>query len=91
MEIYQMPILSDNYSHLIIDRENGVVAAIDPAEPTRLLPWLKENNLTLSHILCTHHHWDHAGGNEACWSIFRIWTCMREKWMPTRCMGSQRL
>ena len=38
-------------------------AAVDPVEPTTVLAEVKRQGLTLSCVLTTHHHWDHAGGN----------------------------
>lgn len=35
MKVVQVPVLSDNYSYLLIDEENRVCAAIDPAEPKK--------------------------------------------------------
>ncbi len=64
MDIRQVAILQDNYSHLLVDREAGCVAAVDPAEPEVVLAAIDGLGLPLTHILCTHHHWDHAGGNE---------------------------
>jgi hydroxyacylglutathione hydrolase len=44
--------------------KNGVTAAVDPAEPGKVLQAAKNEGLTVSQVLTTHHHWDHAGGNE---------------------------
>lgn len=63
LEIYQFPCLSDNYGFLIHDANNGLTACIDTPEVTAIENALAVNNWTLTHILNTHHHWDHAGGN----------------------------
>ena len=63
MRIVQIPILSDNYCHLVVDDATGRAAVIDPAEPSRVIPVIEKSGAKLTHILCTHHHWDHAGGN----------------------------
>lgn len=63
MRVRQIPILRDNYCHLVIDDVAGVAAAIDPAEPAPVLSALQEEGVRLTHVLCTHHHWDHTGGN----------------------------
>lgn len=34
-------------------------------EPDTVLKAVKDENVTLSCVLTTHHHWDHAGGNES--------------------------
>jgi glyoxylase-like metal-dependent hydrolase (beta-lactamase superfamily II) len=40
--------------------------AVDPGgDPAPVLAYLKENNLTLTHILNTHLHFDHTYGNSA--------------------------
>ncbi len=64
LHIQQIPVLSDNYVYLVRDEESGACAAVDPAEAEPVLAALREKGLTLSHILNTHHHGDHVGGNE---------------------------
>lgn len=64
VKVLTVPILSDNYSYLIIDTINEVAAAVDPAEPDTVLRAAKEQGVDITTILTTHHHWDHAGGNE---------------------------
>ncbi|BCS88200.1 MBL fold metallo-hydrolase [Pseudodesulfovibrio sediminis] len=40
--------------------------AVDPGgDPAAVLDYLKENGLTLTHILITHMHFDHTAGNKA--------------------------
>ena len=63
MKILTVPILSDNYSYLIIDKENKFCSAIDPASPEEIIPLIEEKNLNLKNILNTHHHSDHTAGN----------------------------
>jgi len=63
IEIEQFACLSDNYGYLIHDRETGHTAAIDTPEVEPILAALKNRNWQLTHILNTHHHYDHAGGN----------------------------
>jgi len=64
LEIVQIPCLSDNYGYLIHDPDAGVTAAIDTPEVGPIKAALKAHGWTLTHILNTHHHYDHAGGNE---------------------------
>ncbi len=64
LHIQQIPVLSDNYVYLLRDEESGACAAVDPAEAEPVLAALRDGGLTLSHILNTHHHGDHVGGNE---------------------------
>lgn len=73
LEVHQFPCLSDNYGYLIHDSEHGVTAAIDTPEAVPINRALEEKGWTLTHILNTHHHFDHAGGNLA----------LKEKWNCT--------
>ena len=59
----QFPCLSDNYGYLIHDPATGTTAAIDTPDASAYLAALKRRGWTLSYILNTHHHHDHAGGN----------------------------
>lgn len=63
MEVVTVPVLSDNYSYLLIDAERHVAAAIDPVEPEAVLAAAAQHKVQITHILTTHSHWDHAGGN----------------------------
>jgi len=65
LTIHQIPVLADNYCYLLHDPTTGVTAVIDPAEAEPILAELKKTGWTLSHILNTHHHGDHTGGNLA--------------------------
>mmetsp|Transcript_20998 Transcript_20998/g.39402 ORF Transcript_20998/g.39402 Transcript_20998/m.39402 type:complete len:267 (-) Transcript_20998:208-1008(-) len=58
-----VPLLSDNYGYLICCPEKKVCAAVDPVEPKKVLAAAAKEGLTITHILTTHSHWDHAGGN----------------------------
>ncbi|MBL6932772.1 MAG: hydroxyacylglutathione hydrolase [Rhodospirillales bacterium] len=61
--IHQIPVLGDNFIYLINDPETGETAAVDPAVAGPVMDALAEHGWTLSHILITHHHPDHTGGN----------------------------
>jgi hydroxyacylglutathione hydrolase len=65
LEIYQFPCLSDNYGVLIHDAGAGVTASIDAPEADKVKAALAEKGWKLTHILVTHHHADHTGGNAA--------------------------
>jgi hydroxyacylglutathione hydrolase len=60
-----MPVacLSDNYAYLIHDPDNGLCAVVDPSEPAPVERALAERGWRLTHVLNTHHHLDHTGGN----------------------------
>ena len=63
LEIHQFPCLDDNYGVLIRDPESGLVASIDAPSADAVRGALKEKGWSLTHILTTHHHWDHTDGN----------------------------
>lgn len=65
LEIFQFPCLTDNYGVLIHDDATGVTASIDAPEASAVTNALKEKGWSLTHILTTHHHGDHTGGNQA--------------------------
>ncbi len=69
--VVQIPIFRDNYTHLLVDETIGVAVAIDPADPEPVVERVRSDGLDLRAVLCTHHHWDHAGGNEALARAFR--------------------
>lgn len=64
MEVLAVPVLQDNFAYLLIDTATATCAAVDPAEPQKVVDVAKKRNLNISFVLTTHHHWDHAGGNE---------------------------
>ena len=72
IEVHQFGCLSDNYGFLIHDAEANVTASIDTPEVAPINAALAERGWTLTHILNTHHHFDHAGGNEA---LKAEWNC----------------
>ena len=63
MLVITIPILSDNYSYLIIDKENKSCSAVDPASPEEIIPFLEKEKIDLKNILNTHYHSDHTAGN----------------------------
>ena len=58
-----IPCLQDNYSYLIIDKNNNA-CVIDPSEAEPVINFVEKKNINLQYILNTHHHYDHIGGNE---------------------------
>lgn len=64
LEIHQFEAFSDNYGYLIHDAGANVTAAIDTPDTPKILAALSETGWHLTHILNTHWHPDHAGGNE---------------------------
>jgi hydroxyacylglutathione hydrolase len=63
LQVHQFPCLSDNYAFLIRDDATGQAACIDTPDAAAILRELKTLGWTLTHILNTHWHPDHAGGN----------------------------
>ena len=63
LETHMFPCLSDNYGFLIHDPIHKITATIDTPEVTAIQNALEEKNWSLTHIINTHHHYDHAGGN----------------------------
>ncbi|ENH71589.1 Putative hydroxyacylglutathione hydrolase C13B11.03c [Fusarium oxysporum f. sp. cubense race 1] len=59
---------NDNWAYLVVDDESRDALIIDPANPGEVAPVLiaavQSNKLNLVAVVNTHHHWDHAGGNE---------------------------
>lgn len=65
LQVHQFPCLNDNYGFLAHDPTTGATAVIDTPEVDPINAALAERGWKLTHIWNTHHHFDHAGGNEA--------------------------
>lgn len=65
LEVRQIPTRKDNYVYLLRESAQGKVAAVDPSDAEPVIAALDEAGWTLTHILNTHHHGDHTGGNLA--------------------------
>lgn len=78
LQVHQFPCLADNYGYLIHDPSAKVTAAIDTPEVEPILQALEHKGWALTHILNTHHHFDHAGGNLA----------LKEKWPDIAIVGA---
>ena len=63
MKIRSIPALDDNYMYLLVDSRTNQAAIVDPVEPDKVLKAVKEEGVNLTTVMTTHHHWDHAGGN----------------------------
>lgn len=63
LEIDLVPCLKDNYAYLVHDPDQGLTAIVDPSEPDPVRKALAARGRKLTHILNTHHHFDHTGGN----------------------------
>ena len=62
LEIVTIPCLKDNYAFLAHDKATGQTAVVDVPEAAPIIAALKQRGWTLSHVLLTHHHWDHVDG-----------------------------
>ncbi len=59
-----VPCLRDNYAYLLRAPGSREALVVDPSEAQPVLREVEKQSLRLVGILCTHHHWDHVGGNE---------------------------
>ena len=63
MKIIPVPLFADNYSYVILNPNNLKAALVDPAEAEEVWKVLAKefSEYTVTSILLTHKHWDHAG------------------------------
>ena len=67
---HRIPVLNDNYIWIVVDKPRGVVIAVDPAVDQPVIEYLTSRDLALTHVLVTHHHYDHVGGIKNLKSIY---------------------
>ena len=70
IEIIQIPLLSDNYSYIIRDKNTNITGCIDPSVAKDIVNVLQNRGMDLNFILNTHHHHDHVGGNQELKEIY---------------------
>ncbi|XP_023472456.2 hydroxyacylglutathione hydrolase-like protein isoform X1 [Equus caballus] len=70
MKVKVIPVLEDNYMYLVIEEHTREAVAVDVAVPKRLLEIVGREGVSLTTVLTTHHHWDHARGNV---ELARLW------------------
>jgi len=63
LDIHRFPCLNDNYGYLVHEPVSGQTAAIDTPDADKYLAEAERLGWHVSHILNTHWHPDHAGGN----------------------------
>jgi hydroxyacylglutathione hydrolase len=63
LDITHLICLSDNFVWLLREPGSGAVAVVDPSEAAPVKAKLDQLGWKLTHILNTHHHNDHTGGN----------------------------
>ena len=61
--VHQIEALSDNYIYIIDFAQTSILAVVDPAEGAPVAKACEQLGRTPTHILNTHHHWDHTGAN----------------------------
>lgn len=64
IEVLLVPCLSDNYAPVLHDASTGATAVVDTPEVKPILAAIEQRGWKLTHVLNTHHHLDHTGGNE---------------------------
>ena len=68
MSVFPIKAFNDNYIWCL--RNQSHCSVVDPGDAAPVLAYCKDNQLTLSAILITHHHWDHTGGIDALLTAF---------------------
>src|SRR5688500_15867172 len=63
LTVHMVPCLADNYGYLLHDAASGVTAAVDTPDAGEIARQLAAKGWRLTHLLNTHPHGDHAGGN----------------------------
>jgi len=61
--IEQIPVMSDNYIYILVDKSTNQAACVDPGVTAEVISYIDNRKLGLNFILNTHHHADHIGGN----------------------------
>ena len=63
VRVVPVPALEDNYMYVVIDEETKQCGVIDPVDAAAIQAAAEREGATITSILTTHSHWDHAGGN----------------------------
>lgn len=61
-ELVTVPCLEDNYAFIVHEAETNTTLLVDVPEADPIRAALSERGWTLTHVLFTHHHWDHVDG-----------------------------
>lgn len=59
MIVKPIKMFKDNFAYLVSTKSGKFQAVVDPGETEKAISLLKSTPLT--HVLCTHKHWDHIG------------------------------
>jgi hydroxyacylglutathione hydrolase len=66
IELRIVPMFSDNYGYIVVEKKTGLGAVVDPADHGVMLQALKRMpDVKITQVWCTHKHSDHCGGNDA--------------------------
>lgn len=57
LKVKVLPALGDNYMYMLIDLISNEAAIIDPVDPEAVVRTAYEENVFLTTVLTTHHHW----------------------------------
>ena len=62
LEVVRVPLLTDNYSWILIDPETEEAGVVDPGEAAPILAEVARRGWRLGQVWLTHWHPDHVGG-----------------------------
>ena len=68
--VVQLPALRDNYIYLILPQDQASCLVVDPATAEPVIDACRQLKRRPTHVLNTHHHWDHTGANLALKQMF---------------------
>jgi hydroxyacylglutathione hydrolase len=68
VSVFPIKAFNDNYIWCLHNKTHCTV--VDPGDAAPVLAYCQDNQLTLSAIIITHHHWDHTGGIDALLAAF---------------------
>ena len=68
VSVFPIKAFNDNYIWCLHNKTH--CAVVDPGDAAPVLAYCQDNQLTLSAIIITHHHWDHTGGIDALLAAF---------------------
>ena len=64
MNIFVIPNLDDNHCYYVFNKDIKSGFFVDCGESSKTLPFIKQFGIEPKHVLNTHKHWDHTGGNK---------------------------
>lgn len=62
LKVFTVEALSDNYSYILYHDDTNEAIVIDAPDSITIINALEKLNKKLSHLLITHHHYDHTQG-----------------------------